>query len=53
MRRVLPGIGKLGPIFWAAEEVPPLWVAVSAKLGIAALPAQDAPTCGCCRRARR
>ena len=44
MRRVLPGLGKLGPIFWAAEKVPAAWAAASTMLGIEALPAQDAQT---------
>jgi hypothetical protein len=44
MRRVLPGIGNLGPIFWAAEQVPADWAAASKALGIGALPAQDAQT---------
>ena len=44
MRQVLPGVGKLGPLFWAATEVPAAWAAASAELRIEALPAQAAQT---------
>lgn len=34
MRRVLPGIGNFGPVFWAAEEIPAGFEEASAALGI-------------------
>ena len=44
LRRVLPGIGALGPPFWAAASVPHGFAPASAAAGLLTLPQMDATT---------
>jgi hypothetical protein len=46
VRQVLPGVGQLGPLFWAAEEVPTGFEEASSREGVVGLAAMDAQTQG-------